>query len=400
MTAALAGRVALQALTFVLVARALGADEFGQFASALAVATIVMPFAAMGMGNVLVMRASRRPAALGQYVGASVVTLAVTVPVLTAIVLAGGTTLLPGVPVTVFLGVCLSELLLVRVVEISAQAFQASELMSWMAALVFGAMLARAAAAGLLTVVTPSASASEWAGWYTAAALVAAVASVIAVRRRLRPTGAVGRPSTTDLREGLYFALGFSANGAFTDADKALVARLDSFDAAGAYTAGYRVVSFSFVPILAMLQSTYASFFRAGAKGVRSSWRYSKRLFPAAAAYSVAAGLALLLLAPFVPEILGSDYEPAVRTVRILAALPLLQTLMYLAGDALTGAGHQRERALLLWVGAAVGVVGAFALIPPFGATGAAISTLIAAVFMVFALWLLVAFRIRREVDA
>jgi O-antigen/teichoic acid export membrane protein len=385
MTAALAGRVALQAVMFFLVARTLGASEFGLFAAALAVVAVVMPFAAVGMGNVLVMRAAREPQLLSRYWSRSFVTLAFSAPALTLFVVIGGKALLPAVPLSVFLAICLAELLLVRVAEVSAQAFQATDLMAWMAAIVFGGVLARALAAVLMSLSMPSASASEWAVWYALAALVSALGSALAVRLRLQATFRPEPPSRADLREGMHFALALSANGVFTDADKALVARLDSFAAAGSYTLGYRVVSLSFTPVLALLHTTYASFFRTGAHGIRATRTYATELLPAAVAYSSVVGVALFFLAPLVPEVLGHDYEPAVETIRILAAMPLLQTFAYLAGDALVGAGHQALRSLLLWAGAAVGVVGALVLIPPFGATGAALATLIASVFLVAA---------------
>lgn len=400
MTAALGGRVVLQALMFLLVAAALGADEFGRFAATLALTSVVVPFASMGMGNVLVMRAAREPDVLGRYWRASLLTLVTTAPVLTFFVLVVGWSLLPGVPTAVLLGVCLAELALNRAVDLSAQAFQATERMALMATLVFGAALARATAAALLILTASSPSAGDWAAWYAGAGLVSAVAGLAAVRAILRPRGGAGGPTRHDLREGAYFALGLSASGVFTDADKALVARLDSFEAAGTYTAGYRVVSFSFVPVFALLQTTYASFFRAGATGVRGSWRYAKSLHPGAVGYSLAAGAGLVLVAPLLPEVLGSDYEPAVDTIRILAPLPLLQTLAYLAGDALMGAGHQKTRAVLSWAAAAVGVLCAIVLIPPFGTTGAAVATLVASVFLVACTWLAVAARMREERSA
>jgi O-antigen/teichoic acid export membrane protein len=42
-------------------------------------------------------------------------------------------------------------------------------------------------------------------------------------------------------------------------------------------------------------------------------------------------------------------------------------------------------------------VVGAIVLIPPFGATGAAVATLVASVFLVGSHWLALAVRIRQE---
>ena len=396
MTAALGGRVVLQAAMFLIVARSLGADQFGQFAAALALATIVLPFAAMGMGNVLVMRVARDPDVFGQYWRAGLLTLVVTAPLLTVLVLLVGSLLLPGVPRLVFLGVCVSELLLARTVELSAQAFQAFERMAAMAALTLAAALARTLAAVLMAALISAPSAASWAGWYTAAAFTSACIAVLAVRYALGPRGRSARPDRADLREGAYFALGLSANGVFTDADKALVARLASFEAAGAYTAGYRVVSFSFVPVLAMLNTAYVGFFRAGAEGVGSASRYARALLPKAGLYSLAVGVGLFLIAPVIPVLLGSDYESAVRTVRMLSILPLLQTLTYFGGDALMGAGYLRLRAFLYWGGAVASVIAAVLLIPPFGTTGAALATLLASLLMAGAVWLAIA-RLQRK---
>jgi O-antigen/teichoic acid export membrane protein len=283
------------------------------------------------------------------------------------------------------------------VVDLSAQAFQATDRIAHMATLVFGAALARTSAAAMLVLTASSPTAADWAVWYAGAGVVSAAVGLAAVHAILRPRGGAGGPQRHDLLEGAYFALGLSASAVFTDADKALVARLDSFDAAGTYTTGYRVVGFAFVPILALLQTSYAAFFRAGAEGIRSSWRYGRELLPAAVGYSLAAAVGLVLVAPLLPKILGSDYEPAVDTVRLLALLPLLQTLAYLAGDVLMGAGHQKTRALLHWAAAVVSVVCAIALIPAWGATGAAVATLVASVFLVGTTWIAVAVRVREE---
>ena len=52
----------LQGLQFVLIARALGAHDFGRMAGVLAITSVLLPFSGVGAGNVMVMRLARKEA--------------------------------------------------------------------------------------------------------------------------------------------------------------------------------------------------------------------------------------------------------------------------------------------------------------------------------------------------
>src|SRR4051812_38532178 len=68
----------LQGLQFFVLARALGAHEFGRVASIIAITSVFLPFSGLGLGNVAIMRISRRQARATSVLGNGLAVTAVT----------------------------------------------------------------------------------------------------------------------------------------------------------------------------------------------------------------------------------------------------------------------------------------------------------------------------------
>jgi O-antigen/teichoic acid export membrane protein len=387
MTASQAARLLAQAVTFVIVARALGAQGFGAFVAALALVCVAAPFAALGAGSLLVLHVARRPESFARRFGAALAAVPASALPLGLVVGVAGMLLLPRVPVTLVLTLAAAELVFIRLAELGAQAFQAHERM--LATAILGAVpaLLRLAAATSFAL-TGTGGPVTWALFYAAASAFAAVVGVAVA------VAVLGRPASfrlADLRGGASFAFGHSASTIYTDIDKTLLARLGSLQAAGVYAVAYRATAFAFAPITALLATTYARFFRRGAGGIRRSAAFARELLPFAAAYGVAAGAILYAGAPVLPRALGADYGEAADALRWLAPLPLLQGIFYLGGDALTGAGKQGLRTVLQLVAAGLNVGLCLVLIPEYSWRGAALATIGAFTFLAAALWAAVA---------
>lgn len=382
-----AGRAVSQAAYFVLVARALGSDGFGAIAAALAVVSIAMPFAAFGMGDVLVRRASVDPATLRQAWGNA---LSVTVAggsLLLLLAGLGGKLALPAIPLQLLLLLGGGEFFFARVSEVASQVFLTTGRMALSALTGVGPALARAVAAGGFVAVHARGTAETWGAWYLASSAAAAAFAFALV------TVHVGTPQT-DLREtrrslssGAFFSIGNAATTIYSDIDKMMLGRLAALAVAGSYAAGYRVVSLAFVPVMALLTASYPGFFRAGQEGLGATVKFARRLLRMALPYSLAVAVLLFATAPVVPLILGSDFRDAVGIIRWLAALPVILALYYFGADALTGAGRQAIRTSLQVATAIANIALNLWLIPRWGARGAAWSTLICYGFLAVSVW-------------
>src|SRR4029079_16516278 len=100
--------------------------------------------------------------------------------------------------------------------------------------------------------------------------------------------------------------------------------------------------------------------------------RLTRKLLPLAAGYGVAAGVALVAVAPLVPRVIGERYALIAPMIIWLAPMPLLRACHYFLADALTGAGYQRTRSAVQIVVAVANVLLCLWLIPIYAWQGAA----------------------------
>ncbi len=384
-------RLAVQALYFVLLARSLGADGYGAFASVLALASIGAPFAGLGSGNLLVKNVSCDKNKLAAYWWNGLLTTLVSGLTLTgALVFLSQWLVRDSIPIGVVLGVGLSELVLARIVVLSAMAFQAFEHLVRTVQLLLLLSVCRLAAIGVLMGTTGFVSPMRWTVFYVVSSGLAAAGTIVAVRRGLNTRTHARAIRLSEIPEGLLFSTGNSAQAVHNDLDKAMLARFTSLGTAGSYTAGYRVVEAVLLPIESLFTAAYARFFRHGQAGLRASLPFARRLVAYTSGYALVAAICIFLFAPFLPTVLGPDYAESAQTLRLLMLLPLLRTLHYVAANLLAGAGELRLLSAAQVLVAGFSVVLNLILIPEFAWRGAAWATLTSEAVLAVALWTLV----------
>jgi O-antigen/teichoic acid export membrane protein len=84
----------------------------------------------------------------------------------------------------------------------------------------------------------------------------------------------------------------------------------------------------------------------------------------------------MALAAPAIPHLLGRSFSESVTALRWLCLLPVFRSFHLSAGDALTGAGHQKLRLGSQAFAAAFNFGANLYLIPHYGWLGAAWSSL------------------------
>jgi O-antigen/teichoic acid export membrane protein len=269
----------------------------------------------------------------------------------------------------------LAELLFVRTADICAQVFQAFQQLRWTAAIQLVLSSCRLLSIAALYAALHTPTPLQWSLGYLAATATATGVAILLVQVRHRPRLVVDR-SRMELREGAYFSISLSAQSIYNDIDKTMLSRLSTLPIAGVYGAAYRIIDVSFAPVSALLSASYARFFQHGTEGLAGTVRLARKLLPLAAGYGVASGLALVVLAPLVPPVLGARYALITPMIIWLAPMSLLRACHYFLADALTGAGHQRARSALQVLVAGVNVLLNLVLIPLYSWKGAAWASL------------------------
>ncbi len=370
-------RLIIQALYFVVIARSLGAANYGAFVGVVALVGIVFPFATLGSGNLLVKNVSRDASLFSLYWGRALATTAIASSIFFFAVLMLSHFVLPAtIPFRLVVLVAASDLFGLSIIQICGQAFQTFERLNWTATINVMGSASRLTGALILVAIHHHPSALQWGYLYFSSTLIVVVAALLLVLVKLGPPRLNLWRSVAEMREGFYFSAGLSAQTIYNDIDKTMLARLGTLEAAGIYGAAYRLIDVTFVPIQALLAAAYPNFFRTGAAGISATLGYARRLVWGALAYSVAACVAILLFAGVVPLILGPEYRYTAEALRWLALLPVLKVMHYFLSDSLTGAGYQGVRTCIQGGVALFNVLINLWIIPAYSWRGAAWSSI------------------------
>jgi len=393
-------RIFIQAAYFILIARALGTEQYGAFAGVVALIGILTPFSSWGAENILVKHVSRNPTLFSTYWGNALLTTSISGTILLILAqILGGLVLPDEIPPALIFLVGLSDLIFLRFIDASSKSFLAVDKIKRTAQINILLSLKNMVAAIVLVQFYIQPQVLDWAILYlisTAIAAAVAVYMVSIIVGKPKPVPALIGPS---MKEGFYFSIGLSSQTIYNDIDKTMLASLGTLGATGIYAAAFRIITVAFVPVQALLAAGYAKFFKHGEKGIKGSWGLAKRLIPVSVLYASLCTIGLMLFAPLIPYILGEDYREAVLAIRWLSPLLILKSVSYFAADTLTGAGFQGVRS-----GIQMGIAGLNCVlnlwwIPIFSWQGAAWSTLLCDGLLAALLWGVVWYYYRLQED-
>ncbi|MFV2039181.1 MAG: lipopolysaccharide biosynthesis protein, partial [Acidimicrobiales bacterium] len=161
-----------------------------------------------------------------------------------------------------------------------------------------------------------------------------------------------------------------------TDGDKLLLASYGQTVATGLYAAAYRVVQLGLLPITAIVGATHHRFLENHPDERGEHLGRALVLSRLALVYGVVVGVGLVLVAPLLPWLVGSEFDESVEIVRWLAPLVVIRGLAIFPLNGLMGLGRTRLRTGLLLVSSIFSVGIYIWLIPQHSWRGAAVGTL------------------------
>lgn len=396
--------VVVQAAYFIIIARVLGAENYGSFVGVTSLASLAFPFIALGIDNVLVKEVAVNRQVFSSHWGNTLLVLGINSILVISVLLLISPLIFPdNISLATVAILLVADLFCLGLLEASNKALRAVYLMDKTAILVILNTLGKLIAAlCLVTFFQPQNSTNNigvnsWATLYLISSIVISLLSLLAVNKMAgKPTLNLSRIKS-DVGLGIYFAIGLSASNINSDVDKTMLASMATLEATGIYGSAYRFINIGHVPVGALFNATYPRFFQQGVKGIQNCFGFAKKLLPLLIGYGIFSFLAYLIFAPLIPKILGAEYQDAISTLRWLAILPATNGLHILAADTLTGAGYQRVRSTVQVVTAVLNIVLNFWLIPLYSLYGAIWATLTSDSLRLITLWVILFYLYRQE---
>lgn len=373
------------ALSVYLAARQLGTARYGVYAGIGAFVNLAAMFGASGTKDVLLQRVSRDrgelPAAWGVLLAANVV---VGIPLL-SLTVAVASVLLPGRDVVAIALFALAEYVSAGLVKGPANAWVALDRFPVVAAVNIADAVLRLGAA-LILVVGPADVRRLAVALAVAMALGALGVNAALYRTAGRPRLAPGE-LLWGCRRGAPFSVATISTAVQSNIDQFMLLRAGLDVQAGFYAAGVRFISYSMLPLHAVISSTIPEFYRLGHQGLDAALRYLRKLVPVAAGLSLAGAAVAVVGSVPVGRLFGDRFDGALPVVAALALFPLVRAMQILLSNALLGSGYQQLVARTQILTAALNVAANLPLIALWGWRGAAIATYLSEVLNVGLLW-------------
>jgi O-antigen/teichoic acid export membrane protein len=353
-----------------------------------ALTSVAAPFATWGSGNLLVKHTARDRDAFSFYWARALTLTPISGALLACVVVAVGRVIFGArIPLVVLCCVALSDLLLIRLVDACALAFQALDRLRLTAMMQFLPALTKLLAAVGVLAFGSGPTLLSWAVVYLLAASAAALIAGLWTWNAVEKPSFGGVHRAWEWREGLYFSISLASQTLYNDIDKTFLVRLATSRVAGIYAAAYRLIDVAIVPVRSVLAASYTRFFRSGQKGLDGSIAQARQLLPIGVIYGSLVGATIWAGSNAIVWVLGSDFGETASVLRWLALLPLLKVLSSLPADALTGADKQARRSAIQAGVGILNIVLNVVLISRYSWHGAAWASLISDATLAALLW-------------
>ncbi|HEY0759331.1 MAG TPA: oligosaccharide flippase family protein [Acidisarcina sp.] len=367
----------LQAAFFLMLARFLGVSEYGRFAGALALVSILMPYSPLGSGMLFMRYVTGARSEAPVYWGNCLaVVAAVSVLIAAGLYLLGPVLRLSHDPCLVLVLVA-SNCLFSQLVLCSSSVFQTLDRFQTTATLRTLPYLLRLLALLAVRPFLHHASALQWSVAVMVSSGLSGFAAIVMVQRAIGPARVDLALLWRRLREGSGYSFAGSTQSAYNDIDKAMLSRYGLNEQNGIYTLAYRIIDIACTPVQALDGAALPRYFNLSLCGFSSVLRFARKLLPVAALTGLGMGISTVLVSSVVPHLVGRDFSEVVVAVRWLCLLPMLRGIHQLAGGAITSAGFQRYRTAGQVSVAALNVGLNLLLIPRYGWRGAAATSLL-----------------------
>lgn len=393
--------IVLQSAYFVLIARLLGAGQYGIYAGAFAFTNIAAQYTSLGTGVVFIRYVAGNRKAFTVYWGNILLVTAGLGTLLTVGLAYLAPHLLNPASAAIVPLAAAANCLCAQITVEAGRVFQAFEQLRTTAVLNLLVSLLRTLAAAAMLLTLHHAIAWQWAVVSLIISAVAAVAAIGNVTRHFGSPAFRFRPFADHGLEGLGYCFAGSTTVVYNDIDKVMLSHYGMNVANGIYTMAYRVIDMASIPISSIQAATIAQFFQCGRTGLPAAAAFSHRLLKRALPISAMLAVGMFVTAPLIPRVVGPGFAQSVSALRWLCLIPVFRSVQLMAGCALTGAGLQRYRtaAQVLTVGLNLGLNCWW--IPKYGWRGAAVSSLLTDGFIAaMNLGLLQVLKAQRKPDA
>ena len=336
-----------QTAIFLLLAKELGADQFGLYVSVSAIIMLILPFAEVGGFSMIVRDVSRGlipNKVLGESIGISFLVVPLTLA--SAFLMAYFIYDIDSAILVIIFGV--SELIGSRITTWVSAVFTAIEDFKSVFILEIVNSAGKFIAMGIFILIPKIII--YWLILYFLQFMFVVFAVYIIFCRRFGKINNVFPLKFERLREGLVFALGASAQTVYSESDKVVSRNYLGNDLTGIYGFASKITGFAALPLAAYLASEYPRFFITAKDGSNRLLRHGVRVIRNSFIISILVSLLMILISSYFTGFASGEFDKSRTYIPVLSLYICLQAIALPMGDMVTALGKQSLRSAIQWV--------------------------------------------------
>ena len=347
-----------QLVGFLILARFLGAEQFGILMAMTATTAIALSISGLGTEEVMLRRCIREPSLYPELFGHSLIVILIAGSLLSIIAVAGLTLLVqvatsPLRNVATLSIFAASNIILARWIMLTEYIFIAKKQITQANIVVTGFAGARALAAVVGCLVFGVDQLNTWILWHGGIHIVGTIACIGAVWKYGAPQGYVFRE---EIWRGLFLDTSQLIISVRQNIDRLLLSAVMTPFTVGTYSVASNIVRISLVTINSFSRLLYPRLVIAGLSGASGTLQLAVRYVPVIVGLGAATSIGLLVIAPILPWLFGKEFEESTSYMKVLCWLPILVAVQNIAFDAIGAAEKHGIRAILYNT---TGVIGA-----------------------------------------
>lgn len=367
----------LQAGYFIVIARLLGSSEYGIYAAATALVSIVSQYSSLGSGLVFLQHVSPDLRKFPQYWGDILIAVLGLGSLLVIAIRLTGHWIVGPASASILVLVAIGDCVCQQLTSCAGQVFQAFEKMRITATLSMAVNLLRLLIAAGMLIVLRRATSQQWAWGALSVSTAAALGAAIAVTLYFGAPKFSLQLFASRAGDGFIYSVSASTTTIYNDVDKVLLGHFGMNAANGIYTMAYRVVNIFTMPMVSIYSAAFPKFFRLGTEGMKGTIPFALKLVKRTSVIGLLGAVGMFVTAPLIPHVVGTSFTQSVGALRWLCLIPLFRSFHLSAGDAIAGAGHQKFRLASQFIAAALNFCMNLYLVPAYSWRGAAWASLL-----------------------
>lgn len=355
-----------QLITFAVLARHLGTNEFALYVTLTAFTNVAVQICGLGTQETLTRRVAQNPADYARMMGHALLLTAGTGAILLLLGMVALPLIVPVSPDWLVnvgtIGLLLvSTVLILRFVSLATAAYIAHSNFVVANALEMGSGLIRMVAALLGCFVFGVASVAQWAVWLFAAHLAIAAIAAWLILRLGRPHFGIVRD---EVRIGALFSTQFIFKAVRQNTDILVLGLFTSAEIVASYGVARRVLDSSYLSIEALNRLIYPGSAVALMSGFHIAFDRVRKVMAAGVGIAILAAVSVFLLAPLMPVLFGDEYRSMVVFTQIMCWVVIPTAISSVALESFGAAGRQDVRAMIYnsanILAAITGAIGAY----------------------------------------